>query len=224
MTTTFNSYQEYIDLEISAKYQADIPEAIKRAYKSVDLLMDDVGFLKTPGAQNSKGHLIQNAVEFQLMRLIETGIWPFDFHWENFAKPTGKYLQILPKNTVITVNRLQKDSQFPRNAKFRNNQRLNNDPQQFQLFNDDEPEESEAQGRPHLILGHGYHEPTFAHIYIPHSQYKIWNWSTRNLFDLPYSITSDIPPVERPATKGEPEIKEEFKEWLLKNERNRNNN
>jgi hypothetical protein len=223
MTENFGSYAEFVESEFSTKYQAYIPDALKRAYLGADALMRDTSFLNTQGGENARGHIIQCAVDHQLIRLIETGVWPFDFAWDFYTKPTGKHLKILPKSTVITVSRLQHDKQFPRKAGFRNNQRLNNDPQQGTLFADAAEDRAlEIKGRPHLILGHGYHEPTFAHIYIPHSHQSRWNWSTENLINLPSVVTSDLPPVERPKTSGDPEIKEEFKEWFTKNERNHN--
>jgi hypothetical protein len=220
MNEQFSSYSEFVESEFPVQYQREVPEALKRAYLMADALMRDTSFLSTEGGVNARGHIIQCAVDYQLIRLIETGAWPFDFEWHYYARPTGKHLKILPKSTVVTVSRLQHDKQFPRNADFRNNQRLNNDPQQIRLFEDAiDKRASEMKGRPHLILGHGYHEPDFAHIYIPHSHRAKWNWSTQNLMKSPHVVSSDLPPIERPKTKSEPEIKEEFKEWFEKNER-----
>lgn len=221
MNEQFNSYSEFIESEFSLRYQREIPEALRRAYVSADAYIKDTPFLDTEGGPNARGHLVQCAVDYQLIRLIETGLWPFDYEWKHYARPTGKHLRIYPKNTVITVNRLQHDKQFPRRADFRNNLRLNNNPQQMTLFGEDyEKDAAKGAGRPHLILGHGYHEPDFAHIYIPHSHRAMWNWSTPNLMYIPHVISSELPPPERPTTKNEPEIKEEFREWFEKNERN----
>lgn len=217
MSQEIESYQSFVDEEFPSSLQALLPEALKRAYMQADQLMVDTSFLSNEGGKNCKGHLIQCSVDFQLIRLIESGKLPFDYKWDFHAKPTGKHLKILPKNTVITVSQLQQVSQFPRHASFRNNQRLNNISLQMPLFaNEIEDDLSSVRGRPHLILGHGYQNLNFACIYVPHSHKKHWNWRTANLLNLPHAVSSDLPPIEGIKDVVEPTIKEEFIEWLKK--------
>lgn len=208
------SYQSFVNEEFPQPLQALLPAALKRAYEQASEVMKDVSFLGTEGAQRERGNLIQHSVDYQLILLIESGKLPFDFAWDFHARPTGKHLKILPKNTVITVSQLQQAEQFPRRAVFRNNQRLNNrDPQTVLFENDVQDSLDDTRGRPHLVLGHGYHDLNFACIYVPHSHQKHWNWRTPNLMHQPYSVTSDLPLVEQVADENEPTIKEEFLEW-----------
>jgi hypothetical protein len=217
------SYQSFVNEEFPPALQALLPEALQRAYAQVAQLMADTSFLGTEGAQKTSGHLIQDSVDFQLIQLIESGKLPFDFMWDTHARPTGKHLKILPKNTVITVSQLQHRSFFPRRAVFRNNQRLNNREPQMVLFkNEIQDTLNDTRGRPHLVLGHGYHDLNFACIYVPHSHQKLWNWRTPNLLDQPYSVSSDLPPVEQAPSANEPTIKEEFLEWRRETHGNSN--
>jgi hypothetical protein len=208
------SYESFVNEEFPPALQALLPGALKRAYEQVAQLVADTSFLTTEGAQKTSGHLIQDSVDFQMIQLINSGKLPFDFIWDSHAKPTGKHLKLLPKNTVITISQLQQPKQFPRRAEFRNNQRLNNREPQMLLFkNDTQDSLDQTRGRPHLVLGHGYKDLNFASIYVPHSHQKHWNWRTPNLLEKMYDVSSDLPPVEQPDDKSEPTIKEEFLEW-----------
>ena len=219
------SYQSFVNEEFPPALQALLPEALKRAYEQVRQLMADTSFLSTEGAQKTSGYLIQDSVDYQLIQLINTGKLPFDFTWDSHARPTGKHLKLLPKNTVITVNQLQQAKQFPRHACFRNNQRINNKDPQMLLFKNDQQEAlDDLRGRPHLVLGHGYQDLNFACIYVPHSHKKQWNWRTPNLLNLPHSLSSDLPPVEQYTDDTEPTIKEEFLVWRRETHGNSNRN
>ncbi len=223
MGVEITSYESFVNSEFPVSLQAHLPPALKRAYLMVDALMADTSFLLTEGAKGCKGHLLQHSVDYQLIKLIETGVLPFDYCWDFHARPTGKHLKILPSNTAITVSQLQHKNQFPRHADFRNNQRLNNDPRQIALFaNELEEKSKDARERPHLVLGHGYQDLNFACIYIPHSHRNIWNWWTPNILNLLHPVSTGLPPVEESKAPTEPSIKEEFVEWLKKNDRDGN--
>lgn len=214
----FQSYQELFESEVPRKHQREVPNALVRAYDLTKALMEDTPFLNTDGGLNARGHLIQCAVDYQLVRLIESGIWPFDYEWTDYSRPTGKHLRVISKNSIFTVSRLQNENQFPRSANFRNNLRLNNDPAQLSFFYDETlKKENLSKDKFHFILGHGYHVPDFARFYIPHSEKNTWNWRTENIMDEKRIVQSDAPAEEKTKKKIEPEIKEEFKEWIEKN-------
>lgn len=218
MRYAVHDYQAFIDEEVRPAHQADIPGALKRAYGAADALMNDVSFLKTEGGKFARGHLIQHSVDHQIVKLIQTGAWPFDFYWDWHAKPTGKHLKVLPRRTVITISQLQLQTQFPRHAWYRDNQRLNNNPRQFDLFEDQKSRLLDTRERPHLILTHGYQNLSFASICIPHSRRVIWSYEGANLLTKLWQIESDLPPVEVPRSPVNPELTDELKEWLRKND------
>jgi hypothetical protein len=219
------SYQSFVNEEFPRALQALLPEALRRAYEQVAELMADTSFLAMEGASTTSGVLIKDSVDHQLIKLIDSGKLPFDYMWDSHARPTGKHLKLLPKNTVITMSQLQQPKQFPRRAVFRNNQRLNNREPQMLLFkNDLQDSLDDTRGRPHMVLGHGYQELNFACIYVPHSHQKHWNWRTPNLLEQPYTVSSDLPPVEQAADESEPTIKEEFLEWRRETHGNSNRN
>ena len=225
MRSEAESYESFVNEEFPVALQALLPGALKRAYDQVAQLMADTSFLQTEGAKKTSGYLIQDSVDHQIIQLIDSGRLPFDYMWDWHARPTGKHLKLLPKNTVITISQLQQPKQFPRRAVFRNNQRLNNREPQMLLFRNELQESiDDTRGRPHLVLGHGYQDLNFACIFVPHSHQKHWNWRTPNLLDQLHGVDSDLPPIEQPGEDSEITIKEEFLEWRKEIYGDRNSN
>jgi hypothetical protein len=119
------------------------------------------------------------------------------------------------------VSQLKDDSEFPRCAAYRDNQRLNNDPAQLVLYEEFErPGELDARNRVQLILMHGYQTLKYASLGIPHSTEKRWLYSSRNLLRLPHIVNSDLPPPETIRDAQIVTLKEELLESIRKNERN----
>jgi hypothetical protein len=138
----------FIDQQVPPAKRAMIPAVLRRAYATVDQLFVDEPIFHVETAKQAKGHVIALAVDKQVEELIKNGDWPYDYKWEAFNKPTGRYLKIFLPNATMTVSQVPDKRSVPRHAGFRHNHILNN-----QLLLDYPEFESErrVRGMPHML-------------------------------------------------------------------------
>ena len=154
----------------------------------------------------------RGSVDFGFVRLIKTGALPFDFSWDYFARPTGRYLSIRASHSIITISQISDPTKQPRNAIFRENHRLNN--QLFldipELFDDD------LTGLPHLLITHGYQSLDFVYLCVPDPIHTNgYRFRTGNLLNAPHEVCSEVPAPENTDTDFENLnlLKEDIERW-----------
>jgi hypothetical protein len=186
--------QQFLDDQFPAPFRGLIPTTLATAYRHAARLIAEEPILQMPSAEDNHGRLIAWAVDYGFWRLIESGALPFDYSWEYFAKPTGRYLAIRPSHSVITISQIADPFQQPRNVVFRENARISNAP----FFDLPEFEnEGEVTGEPHLLITHGHQELRFAHLCVPDPVHANgYRYRTGNLLNLPHELSSEGPPAE----------------------------
>jgi hypothetical protein len=158
----------------------------------------------------------QGAVDLAFERLLKSGEWAYDFKWEPFAKPTGRFLQIMPSHSVVTISQVADPKKQPRDVVFRSNRRLNN---QGWLTGLPNPKaQTDTSGLPHILLIHGHQELNFAHLAVP-SEYHTQGYRHRssNLMMMPYEVKSPEAPVEDTDIEAIITLKEEIDKWRRDN-------
>jgi hypothetical protein len=206
--------------QVPLRYRALIPPVIKDAKAAVAILARSEPILQVESAKNNYGRLISWGVDLGIQRLIESGRWPADFRWRSFAKPTGKYLQLRLSHSVMSISLVADPAIQPRDVKFRQNARLNNQPS----FDIEEFEDTRAvAGLPSFLLVHGTASKgdlvqEFAHIGVPHPEHhRKYIYRTANIMDLPHEVHSDVPPVEDTDDDAVMSMKEDIEKWRRDN-------
>jgi hypothetical protein len=205
------SAEQFLLDQMPTRYRALIPTTLKTAYGAVNLLIAQEPILQVVSAGQNKGRLVSFATDLGFERLIKTGQWPFEFRWRNFAKPTGRYLEVRLSHSVLSISQVNNPKKQPRSVVFRENARLNNEP----FFDLEEfRDEREIRGLPHFLLVHGHQELTFAHLGVPHAQHdRNWIFRSGNLMLLPHVVTSEAPVVEDTEFNAAITLKEEIEKW-----------
>lgn len=168
------------------------PTVLRTAYSAVDELVKSDPILQVESAADNKGRLISWAVDFGLKRAIDNGSIPCEYRWREFARPTGRYLELRFSHSTASVSQVENPKRQPRNVVFRENARLRT-PDLFSSIEDPEP----LAGTPHFLLIHGHQQLNFAHFGVPSaaSQTK-WTWLSRNLMNLPHEMPVEGPEAE----------------------------
>lgn len=202
--------------QITMAQRALIPPTIKSAYAAADLLIKDEPILNTPSAIANKGRIIQWAVDFAFERLVASQQWPFDFCWRDFERPTGKYLEIRPSHSVITISQVKDHTQQPRDVKFRMNKRMSG--QGWLLRGVLPPDEEQiTTGIPHILLLHGHQEPNFSYLAMPKGDHESgFHYKSNNLMLMPHAIVHELP-VEQTDIDAVITLKEEIDRWRRDN-------
>ncbi len=86
--------RRFLTDQLPLAHQSMIPTTLKTAYAAAADLAKDQPILQTPSALDNRGRLVAWAVDRAFELLIKTGKWPYDYSWEPFAKPTGRFLRI----------------------------------------------------------------------------------------------------------------------------------
>jgi hypothetical protein len=207
------SAEQFLADQFPIRLRPLIPTTLKTAYAAAQSLIDGEPILQVESAQ--AGRVISWATDLAFQRLITTNQLPFDFRWRDFAKPTGRYLEIRLSHSVLTISNVADPRKQPRNVVFRANARLNNEP----VFDFDElRDEFEVRGEPHFLMLHGHQELNFAHLAVPHPLRKR-NFIHRspNLLMMPHEVPSDLPPVEDTDVETTISLKEEIEKWRRDN-------
>jgi hypothetical protein len=195
-----------------------IPATLKTAYAAAALLIDGEAILRVASAQDNRGRIIQWAVDLGFQKVCESGEWPFEHKWRLFEKPTGRYLEIRPSHSVITISQVADPQKQPRDVRFRANKRLNTQPW---LRGFPKPRgEDDPNGIPHIILAHGHQGLNFAHLGIPNANHRSgYLCRTANLLLMPHGVRSDVPPPEDTDIEAVVSLKEEIDKWRRDNDR-----
>lgn len=173
---------------------------LRTAYAAADDIVKDNPILQVKSAADNKGRLIQWAVDFGMERAVEIGSVLCDCRWRPFAKPTGRYLELVFGHSRLTVSQVEDAKRQPRNVVFRENARLSNG--QGILDLGDEVIEAETADEaikdlPHILLVHGYQSLQFAHLAVPSpTSKKDYLWRSANLMNLPYEVSEPGPAAE----------------------------
>lgn len=188
-----------------------IPTVLRTAYAAAADLAASDPILQVESAEDNRGRLISWAVDLGMRRAIENGSLPCDFRWCEYAKPTGRYLELRFSHSTASISQVEDPKRQPRKVTFRENARL----QTPNLFEDlEEPEP--LTGAPHFILVHGYQQLNFAHFGLPSAtSSKKWEWYSSNLMKLPHEMPAEGPPAEDTDTDfGEVGLlKQEIEKW-----------
>lgn len=207
--------------QIPAKYRRLIPPKLKVAYAAVDEHVKNNPFLQVPSAADNRGRLVSWAVDYAVMGLIDSQEWPVDYRWQLFAKPTGRYLEIILPHSTLSISQVAFWQDQPRDVEFRRNARLSN--HQFNLpgFEDDADEDHEAaNGRISLLLVHGYRQLEFAHLGVPNAAHGSgYIYQTPNLMRLMHEAAPpEAPPPESAVDVDElMSLKEQIERWQKDN-------
>lgn len=204
--------EAFLKDQISTPRRALIAGTLKAAYQAAKVLIDSEPILQVPSAEDNQGRIIQWAVDLGFRRLCESGQWPFDFRWRYFERPTGRYLEIRPSHSVITISQVADAASQPRDVLFRENKRLSG---QGWLRGLPRPGgEEPIGGEPHILLVHGYQSLNFAHLGIPRGEHdKGYHHRTPNLMLMPHIVTSPEPPPEDTDIEAVITLKEEIDRW-----------
>ncbi len=211
-----SSIVKFINDQVSAQVQGQMPETLKRAYRAADMVCEETPFLQTPTVQANKGRLYSWAVEFALERLIKNGAWDCDYQWSHYTKPTGRFLEVRLPHSRLSISRVKDPKKQPRDVRFRNNMRLNN---QLTLL-EEMQEEQAIQGLPHILLTHGGGDPDFAFLGIPHVVHsKGYLGRTGNLMLRPHVVVDSRVPIEDTDYEDDEllGLKEDIEKWLKEN-------
>lgn len=210
-----NYAELFIRDQIPLKTQTLIPATLKTAYAATRTLVASEPMLSVASAQDNYGRLISFAVDFGFQKLIESGQWNCDFRWQHFSKPTGRYLEIILPQSVVTISQVADPKRQPRDVSFRSNKRLNN--QGCLDFYDFKKEQS-ISGLPHILLVHGHQNLNFAHLGMPSENNSVgYIFRTENLMNLPHEIKSHEPPTENTDFEAVMTLKEEIDKWRKDN-------
>lgn len=195
-----------------------LPTIYKTAYKAVDDLFKDNPFLQAKSALDNKGRLISFAVDFGIERAIKNGALNCDYRWRNFARPTGRYLELRFSHSTASISQVVDPKRQPRNVVYRENGRLRN--QKFLPFVEFEDEMSIA-GLPHFLLLHGHQTLDFAHLGVPSPTSKSkYTWLSPNLMTIPHEIapTGTVPPEDTDFDLNDLQLlKEDIDRWKKDN-------
>lgn len=195
------SPRHFIDDQFPDDFKPLIATTLRTAYRTVDRWVEEEPAFQVPTAEWNRGRLISWAVDFGFFKLVENGTLPFDFTWEFFARPTGRYLALRPTHSIITISQIADPTLQPRNVVFRENARVSNSP----FF--DLPEfadEGKVDGIPHILLTHGHKALTFSHLCIPDPDHrKGYRFRTTNLLDVLHEVKPEGPPPEDTDTDFE---------------------
>ena len=193
-----------------------IPSTLNAAYKAADLVIDNEPIFKVPSARDNRGRIISWAVDLGIEKLVQSGQWPFDYRWQTFQRPTGRYLEVHLSHSVLTVSQVAEPKMQPRDVHFRANKRLNN--QGFLDFVEFQ-KEREVCGLPHILLVHGYQTLTFAQLGIPNERHSDgYAYRTPNLMKMPHVVLSPEPPPEDTDFEVVMTLKEEIDKWRRDND------
>lgn len=194
-----------------------IPTVLTTAYAAAQDLIENSPILQVESARDNGGRVVTWAVDFGLKRAIENGSLPCDFRWCEFAKPTGRYLELKFSHSTASVSQVRNPKRQPRNVVFRENARLQS-PDLLSVLEEEKP----VTGLPHFFLVHGYQNLDFAYFGLPSpNSARKWEWQSDNLMRLPHILASEGPATEDTDIDLEELglLKEDIERWMRDNDR-----
>ena len=213
-----NQSEAFLYDQVPPPLRPMIPATLKKAYAAAALLIESEPILQVTSATDNRGRIIQWAVDLGFERLVTSGQWPFDADWRYFDHPTGRYLEIRPSHSVLTISQVADPKKQPRDVRFRANKRLGITGWLKGLPNPAE-EESPTSGVPHVLLVHGHRDLNFAHLGIPHENHKLgYLFRTANLMLMPHEVPAPEHPPEDTDYEAVITLKEEIDKWRRDND------
>jgi hypothetical protein len=208
--------QAFLCDQVPLTLQSLVPATLKTAYEAASLLCASEPILSVTSAKDNRGRIVQWAVDLGFQRLCESGQWPFDFRWRYFERPTGRYLEIRPSHSVLTISQVADPTSQPRDVLFRENKRLSG---QAWLRGLPQPDEQKPLGgEPHLLLIHGHQELNFAHLAMLKGEHaKGYHYRTPNLMLMPHVVATPEPPPEDTDIEAIITLKDEIDRWRKDN-------
>jgi hypothetical protein len=88
------SVEPFLLDQVPAIHRALFAPTLKRAYDAAAVVIKNEPIFQTPSAIDNAGRIRSWAVDRAFQTLIDSGQWPADYRWTDFAKPTGRYLEI----------------------------------------------------------------------------------------------------------------------------------
>ena len=190
-----------------------IPSTLKTAYAAAAMLIEGEPILNVTSATDNHGRIIQWAVDLGFQRLVTSGQWPFDADWRYFEHPTGRYLEIRPSHSVLTISQVADPKKQPRDVRFRANKRLGIT-NWLKGFPNPADDNAPTTGVPHVLLVHGHQDLNFAHLGIPHENHKRgYLYRTPNLLLMPHEVEMPEHPPEDTDFDAVVTLKEEIDRW-----------
>jgi hypothetical protein len=194
-----------------------VPTLLRTAYAAVGEIVQDEPMLQIESAEDNRGRLITWAVDFGFVRAINSGAINCEHRWRDFARPTGRYLELRFPHSTASVSQVANPARQPRNVVFRENARLRNE----WLFPFPEfQEEMRIAGLPHWLFLHGHQSLNFAHIAVPSPDSNFdFVYRSTNLMNIPHEMPSDVPPPEHTddALDEIALLKEDIERWRRDN-------
>lgn len=212
--------EQFLLDQFPLRHRALVPAVLKTARATAATIAKSEPVFQVPSAQDNHGRVISWAVDFGIEKLIQSGRWPVDYRWRWFEQPTGRYLEVRFSHSVMSISQVSDPTIQPRDVKFRQNARLNNQRSfNFPEFND----ARSSAGLPAFLLIHGKTvrgelENEFAHVGVPHPDHKRdWIYRTTNLMGMVQVVESELPPVEETDMDAVLSVKEEIEKWRRDN-------
>jgi hypothetical protein len=202
MPIAANPALDFLDEQFPISVRRQVPVALRRAYHAVDDLMSATPWLMTTSGRFQRGDLIVKAVEYEFLRLAESGALPFEPAWEDYAAPTGKHLVLRNDQACVTINQIEAEGKKPRKAVFRHSLGLSNMPFLFPEWNQ---ESRDRAGLKHALILHGYQDLKFAFFAIPNPDANRLIEYTDNLLKIPHPVDLGGAPEEGPRESPDPE-------------------
>lgn len=204
--------EHFLNDQFPLSEQTLLIPALINAYKAVDLLIKNEPFLQVPSALFNHGRLKSWASDFYIEKLLKTGKLPYKYSWENYDKPTGKFLQIHLAASKLIISQVALPKRPPRHANFRSNAAFNN-----QLFLFPDMQDEKKSGEPTFLLAHGHQDLSFVHIGMPHPNQGSYLFQTANLLDMPYVMNTEKALIEAVDLEPVVTLKDELLRQLREN-------
>lgn len=194
--------------------RALIKPTLQAAYQAAAEHIKETPLLNIPSAQDNWGRIIQWAVDFGFLGLLKSNQWQFDWRWAYFEKPTGRYLEIRPSHSILTISQVADPKKQPRDVVFRANMRLNGQAWLAGM----QPEDLRSAGVPHILLVHGHQSLNFAHLGVPKdAHHRGYHYRTANLMLAPSVVATAEPPPEDTDMEAVMTLKSEIDKWRKDN-------
>jgi len=211
-----NQAEAFLQDQVPLALRPLIPATLKTAYAAADALIKAEAILQVASAADNRGRIVQWGVDLAFERLVKSGQWPFEHRWRYFARPTGRYLEIRPSHSVLTISQVADPKKQPRDVRFRENKRLAS---QGWLAGLPNPNESPVPGgEPHVLLVHGHQKLNFAHLAIPNEDHrKGYSFRTSDLLMMPHAVEEPEHPMEDTDIEAVMTLKDEIDKWRRDN-------
>jgi hypothetical protein len=165
---------EILESEYPIHVRSLFKPAIHRAYRMVNLLVQDTSWINWHVGRDLIGYLKRVAVDYEIKRLIDEKRLP-DCYGYRIAPNVADncyHLEVFGPNSILTISQVRRPTSVPRHALFRANHGVGNQTT-LGLFEDD----YDITDKPfYFILTHGFggEEPEFIVLGMPNPEVTQW--------------------------------------------------